>query len=262
MEVPTYAALPPVAHHLALSTLGVFHERRGEQALLNDAGTLPTSWGRIFGQQAEMKWEGTVAPSFNGTLFGLQAGQDLFGWESDAGHYDRVGVFVGYASMESDIKGQALGWNDLQVGELDVNGTSLGAYWTHVGPTGWYLDGILMGTWFGGDATSRAGQSIDLDGMGVTASLEGGYPIPLTPNWVLEPQAQLVWQHLSLDNQADRFSSVSFDSDDVLTGRLGVRLQGSFPMESATLQPYLKPICGTASMPISGSVSVPIRSQP
>ena len=189
IEVPTYAVVPPVAHHLAVSTLGTFHERRGEQALLNDAGWLPTVWGRVFGQDVEMEWDGTVAPSFDGNLFGFQAGADLFGWESDSDHHDRVGLFVGHARMDGDVKGQALGWNDLQVGDTDVNGTSLGGYWTHVGPNGWYLDGILMGTWFGGDATSNAGESIDIDGTGVTASLEGGYPIALTPDWTLEPQA-------------------------------------------------------------------------
>ena len=128
----------------------------------------------------------------------------------------------------------------LQVGEADVNGTSLGGYWTHVGPNGWYLDGVLMGTWFGGDATSKAGESIDIDGSGVTASLEGGYPIALTPNWKLEPQGQLIWQHLSLDDQSDGFSTVSFESDDAVTGRLGVRLQGNFQTAAANFQPYLK----------------------
>jgi autotransporter family porin len=240
IEVPTYAVVPPVAHHLAVSTLGTFHERRGEQALLNDAGWLPTVWGRVFGQDVDMKWDGTVAPSFDGTLFGFQAGADLFGWESTTDHHDRVGLFIGHARMDGDVKGQALGWNDLQVGDADVNGTSLGAYWTHVGPNGWYLDGILMGTWFGGDSTSSAGESIDIDGTGVTASLEGGYPIALTPEWTLEPQAQLIWQHLSLDDQADRFSTVSFDSDDAVTGRLGVRLQGNFQTKAANFQPYLK----------------------
>ncbi len=164
IEVPTYAAVPPVAHHLAVATLGTFHERRGEQVLLNDAGWLPTAWGRVFGQDAEMKSDGTVAPSFDGSVFGFQAGLDLFGWESASDHHDRVGLFVAYASIDGDVKGQALGWNDLQVGEADVDGTSLGAYWTHVGPNGWYVDGILMGTWFGGDSTSSAGESIDIDG--------------------------------------------------------------------------------------------------
>ena len=172
--------MPPVAHHLALATLGTFHERRGEQALLNGAGLPAAVWGRVFGQDVEMEWNGTVAPSFDGNLFGFQAGVDLFGWEIDSGHHDRVGLFVGHARMDGDVKGQALGWNDLSVGDIDLNGTSLGAYWTHVGPNGWYLDGVLMGTWFGGDAHLQRGVGIDIDGTGVTASLEGGYPIALT----------------------------------------------------------------------------------
>lgn len=97
--------------------------------------------------------------------------------------------------MNGDIKGQALGWNNLAVGEVDIGGTSFGAYWTHVGAQGWYLDAVLMGTWFSGDATSRAGESVNIDGSSVAASLEGGYPIALTEDWTLEPQAQIIWQN-------------------------------------------------------------------
>ncbi|TGW04822.1 autotransporter outer membrane beta-barrel domain-containing protein, partial [Mesorhizobium sp. M2D.F.Ca.ET.145.01.1.1] len=78
IEVPTYSALPPVAEHLAMTTLGTFHERRGEQSLLSNAELSPV-WGRIYGQDAKMGWSGTVSPSFDGTLFGLQAGFDVFG---------------------------------------------------------------------------------------------------------------------------------------------------------------------------------------
>lgn len=240
IEVPTYAALPPVAHHLALSTLGTFHERRGEQALLEGAGFLPTVWGRVFGQDTDMKWGGTVAPSFDGTLLSFQAGADLIGWESVPGHYDRAGLFVGHSRMNGDVRGQALGWNDLTVGEIDLDGTSFGGYWTHIGPNGWYLDGVVMGTWFSGDAISDRAVGIDIDGTGVSVSLEGGYPVALTPEWTIEPQAQLIWQHLSFDDQADNFSTISLDADDGLTGRLGFRLQGNFPMGTGSLQPYLK----------------------
>ena len=89
-------------------------------------------------------------------------------------------------------------------------------------------------------ATSDREVGVDIDGTGITASLEGGYPIALTPEWTIEPQGQLIWQHLSLDDQTDRFSTVSFDSDDAVTGRLGVRLQGNFRTEATTFQPYLK----------------------
>ncbi|WP_048648920.1 autotransporter domain-containing protein [Nitratireductor soli] len=240
VEVPTYAVAPPIAHHVALSTLGTFHERRGEQILLHGGGWLPTTWGRVFGQDAEMKWDGTVAPSFDGNLFGFQVGQDVFGRETDNGHFDRVGFFIGHANMDGSVKGQALGWNDLAVGEIDLGGTSFGGYWTHIGPRGWYVDAVLMGTWFSGDASSSSGESIDIDGTGITASLEGGYPFALTDQWTLEPQGQIIWQHLSLDDSADSFSSVSFDTDDTVTGRLGFRLQGSYQTSAGLIQPYVK----------------------
>ncbi|QKC74505.1 autotransporter outer membrane beta-barrel domain-containing protein [Mesorhizobium erdmanii] len=239
IEVPVYSALPPVAEHLAMTTLGTFHERRGEQSLLSDTELSPV-WGRIFGQDAEMGWSGTVSPSFDGTLFGLQAGFDVFGRDTASGGMDRAGLFVAYGSVNGDVRGQALGQNDLAVGKLDVNGTSVGGYWTRIGQGGWYLDGVLMATFFGGNATSSRDVGIDGGGTGVTASLEGGYPIALGQGWTLEPQAQLVWQHLSLDDTNDRFSSVSFDTDGGVTGRLGARLQGETTINGTALQPYLK----------------------
>ncbi|MCA0028867.1 autotransporter outer membrane beta-barrel domain-containing protein [Mesorhizobium sp. B263B1A] len=239
VEVPVYSAVPPVAEHLAMTTLGTFHERRGEQSLLSNTELSPV-WGRIFGQDAKMGWSGTVSPSFDGTLFGFQGGFDVFGQETASGGVDRAGLFIAYASMNGDVRGQALGQNDLGVGDIDLGGTSVGGYWTRIGPGGWYLDGVVMATFFSGDATSTRDIGIDVKGTGVTASLEGGYPIALAQGWTLEPQAQLIWQHLSLDDAEDRFASVSFDLDDNVTGRLGLRLQGETTLNSTALQPYLK----------------------
>ncbi|OCP00229.1 autotransporter outer membrane beta-barrel domain-containing protein [Ensifer sp. LC13] len=240
VEVATYSAVPPIAEYLALSSLGTFHERRGEQSLLDGAGALTASWGRVFGQKAELQWKGSVDPGFDGNLLGFQIGQDLFGWETEGGHHDRVGVFFSHARADGDITGQAVGWNNLHVGEIDVRANSLGGYWTHIGPGGWYLDAVLMGTWFDGDARSIGGSGVEVDGTGVTASLEAGYPIALGENWTLEPQAQIIWQHLSLDDQRDAFSTVKFDGDNAVTGRLGFRLQGEVIAETTTFQPYLK----------------------
>lgn len=240
VEVPTYSAVAPSARYLGLATLGTFHERRGEQSLLTQEQERPGLWGRAFGQDVEMKWDGTVAPTFDGNLFGFQAGADLAGWESENGHTDRIGVFAGMTSMNGNIRGQALGWNDLGVGKLGLNGTSVGAYWSHVGPGGWYLDGVAMGTWYGGSANSVRGVGIGLDGGGLTLSLEGGYPIALADGWRLEPQAQVIWQHIGLSSTEDTFSSVSFNLDDTVTGRVGVRLEGDVMLGDIALEPYLK----------------------
>ncbi|ATU91718.1 autotransporter domain-containing protein [Phyllobacterium zundukense] len=240
IEVPSYSVVPPVARETALATLGTFHERRGEQSVLTPGDNFSAAWGRVFGQSTEQSWSGTVSPSVDGNLYGFQAGLDFIRTESEGGHRNIAGLFFGYSNFNADIKGQAVGWNNLEVGKLDLDTTSFGGYWTHIGPSGWYLDAVLMGSWFGGDATSSRDVGIDTDGTGITASLEGGYPVALSQSWTLEPQAQLIWQHLSLDDQSDGFSDVSFDTDDGVTGRLGFRLQGKYQTSSGLFQPYVK----------------------
>jgi type V secretory pathway adhesin AidA len=240
IEVPTYSVAGPAARQTALATLGTFHERRGVQGIVNPGENFSAAWGRAFGQSTEQSWEGTVDPSIDGNLYGIQAGLDVLGWEHDNGHRDIAGLFFGYSNLDADIKGQALGWNGLDVGTLNLDTTSFGGYWTHIGPGGWYLDAVLMGSWFGGDATSDRGVGIDVDGTGITASLEGGYPIVLSESWTIEPQAQLIWQNISLDDQSDAFSDVAFDNDDGFTGRLGMRIQGKYQTSAGLFQPYVK----------------------
>lgn len=240
LEVPTYSILLPAARELALSAAGSFNERRGDQPLVQGRGTLPASWARIYGQDFERKWDGTVAPSLDGDVVGFQAGQDLFGWETASGTSQRVGLFFGITRIEGDIKGQAVGWNDLAVGSLDLDATHFGGTYTYLAPQGWYADALLMGSWFSGDATARSSEGIDVDGSGITASLETGIPLALSPRWMLEPQAQMIWQDLSFDDTDDRFAAIAFDADNSASGRLGLKLEGLFEAGEMHFRPYLK----------------------
>jgi outer membrane autotransporter protein len=234
-EVAAFVAAVPVAHHLVSATLGTFHERRGEQALLRGGGVLPATWGRVFAENSKLKWAGDVAPSLDGDLSGFQIGQDFAGWGEDGGTNIRLGAFVGRSSTDGTVRGDALGWNDLTVGQIDVKATSLAGYATLVGESGWYLDLVAMHSWFDGKAAASSGMAIDVDGRGWTASLEAGYPIALSAHWTIEPQAQILWQQIKLDDRADEFSAIDFATGDVLTGRAGLRLQGEY----GGLQPYL-----------------------
>ncbi len=132
-----------------------------------------------------------------------------------------------------------LGWNDLDVGRIDAKSSSVGGYATLVGAAGWYVDAVLMRSWFKGDASASSDLAIDIDGTGWAASLEAGYPIALSTRWTLEPQAQIVWQDISLDDRADMFSAIDFAGGDSFTGRLGLRLQGEYGSGAARFQPYL-----------------------
>jgi outer membrane autotransporter protein len=242
VETPTYAVVPPIVHQLALAALGTFHERQGEQALLQGQGAVRSAWGRVIGQDTEQSWAGTVAPSFDGTLWGVQAGLDIFAREAEDGRRDHFGLFVGRTRADGDVRGFALGWNNLTVGDTRLDDTHLGLYWSRIGASGAYLDAVILASRYDGEANSSRGIGIDLEGDGTVASLEVGYPVGWGEGsrWSLEPQAQLVWQRLSFDDQQDDFASVAFDSDNALTGRVGLRLSGNYETSGGLLQPYLK----------------------
>ena len=240
VEVPVYAAAPGVARELGLMQIDTFHDRQGDQAVLNDSGTLPAAWGRVWGGHSVLSQDGAASPQFDGSVYGVQAGQDLYADRSASGQRNHYGLFVGFARATGDVDGFALGMPNLAVGHLAINAYSLGGYWTHIGPSGWYTDAVLMGSSLTVDPASRDGLNTTTHGNAVTGSLEGGLPIPLGAGLTLEPQAQLVWQHLSLSDFNDGVSSVGFNSGNTFVGRIGARLQGQFDAFATAWRPYVR----------------------
>ncbi|MEE1903002.1 autotransporter outer membrane beta-barrel domain-containing protein [Pseudomonas inefficax] len=238
-EVAVYAAAPRGAAIIARQALGTFHQRQGDQQLLKGDGALPASWGQAYGGALRQQWSGTVSPSLDGDLYGFKVGQDLYAKVGDSGYRQHVGIYVSHSRLDADVKGFALAVENRSVGDLELDGDSVGAYWTLVGPQGGYLDAVLQYTHLDGRARSDRGDKLNIDGHAWTASLESGYPIALSDRWVLEPQAQLIAQKVSLDSASDSVSHISHDAQVELTGRLGVRLEGAFKGSSdRLLQPY------------------------
>ena len=122
---------------------------------------------------------------------------------------------------------------------MNLESTSFGATWTHVGPAGWYFDALVMGQCLDGSARSLRGVGIGANGSGFAASLEGGYPFLILPDLSLEPQAQILWQRFDPNDGFDAFSSVAFGSSSLATARLGLRLQGVFATNAVEWRPYL-----------------------
>ena len=92
-------------------------------------------------------------------------------------------------------------------GTLNLDAYSGGVYWTHYGPGGWYLDAVLQGTGYGGSAKTVVSK-LPTSGAGFISSLEAGYPIPLPlgPRFILEPQAQIIYQHVGFHDAYDNIS--------------------------------------------------------
>jgi outer membrane autotransporter protein len=239
-EVPVYTALSATSRQLAVFTLGTFHDRMGEQSILTGEGRLPGSWARVFGEHTNNQSRGGAESEFDGSIAGLQVGQDLYAWHHADGGQDRTGLFAGYANANGDIRGLTDGYSDTRSGSMDVDGYSVGAYWTHLGERGWYTDAVVMFTGLDADLRSRRGMKSHTDGRAWTGSLEAGYPLALSDSWTLEPQAQFIAQHTSFDGFDDDVSSVSFDSSTTYTGRIGARLKDTIQMGQARFEPYLR----------------------
>ncbi|NIF30143.1 autotransporter outer membrane beta-barrel domain-containing protein [Pantoea sp. Tr-811] len=240
-EVAVYAAAPRGAAIIARQALGTFHQRQGDQMLLAGAGALPASWGQAYGSALREQWSGTVSPTLDGNLYGFKVGQDLYATPMDNGYRQHMGLYVGHSRLDGDVNGFALAMYNRRVGDLTLDGDSVGGYWTLVGPQGGYLDTVLQYTHLDGRARSDRGGQLNLDGHAWTASVESGYPMALSQHWTLEPQAQLIAQKVSLDTASDGISTVSHNAQVELTGRVGVRLEGAFSSRGGhLLQPYVQ----------------------
>ena len=80
-EVALAAVVPEVARNAVRTTLGTFQDREGEQAFASGDGGFKAGWARVFGRSYQQTWSGDVNPSFNGSIWGIQAGFPVLGLE-------------------------------------------------------------------------------------------------------------------------------------------------------------------------------------
>ena len=261
------SVVPFVARTLGLLTLGTFNERQGDQLLVRGGCSQETqnrsadksitkadkritgdencitkfgAWGRVFGQHTSEQFAQGARPDFDGTFVGLQAGADVWRLESSNGHRDNIGFYVAQARASGSVHGSVDGFEGALAGHVDLDATSFGGYWTHLGPSNWYIDTVVQGTYLSGTPNSIRGVSATQNGSAFAGSIEAGYPITLAPWLTFEPQVQGIWQRVWLDRTFVPQATISFDRADVFTGRAGALLRGTFGSTGAVWQPYLK----------------------
>lgn len=240
IEVPIYAEVASLAREMGVQQLGTFHDRLGSQALLSETGPVPAAWGRVWGNHVVQGNEGTVNQQFDGSIVGAQVGQDLYADRSESGQRNHYGFFLGFTHAAGDVSGFALGQEGLPVGNLSIDSYSAGGYWTHIGPSGWYTDTVLMGSTMTIDPKSNNDVGATTHGTSLSASVEAGAPVPVSASLMLEPQVQLIFQHTNLNDLNDGTSNVAFNSANTVIGRVGARLYGSLSAAGAVWEPYVR----------------------
>jgi len=244
-EVPIGIVVPALASRLGLSTLGTWHERRDGEFATNyimPDGYERAGWARVFGNVGRYGrgYSGSLTsransfykhgPSYDFSITGIQAGVDLRRRENDEEDNrwrDMFGLYFAAGWARADVYAIKDFGFGLEAGRTRMTGYSIGAYYTYIDQDGWYVDAVLQATRYSNiSTTSRIDepQRLSTRGWGWLASLESGYPIELNDYWIIEPQAQLIYEHLSIRDGSDAFGRISFSNSGTLYGRLGARL--------------------------------------
>ena len=237
IETSLYAAIPSLALLYGRNLLNSLHERVGEKedqrsaTGLNEYGYRAEGWGRFIGLHGQHDGDGLgvfgSGPDFRYDFLGVQAGRDFYRRESPDGTRDQAGLYFAYGTATSRIT-----HFDGNTGDDNFTGYTLGGYWTHFGAPGWYIDAVAQGTYYDVHSTANRGiPELTTHGLGFGGSLEGGYPLHFAGGYFIEPQAQLVYQHVDLSNSSDIGASVRFDDVDSLAGRIGARFGRTWALE-------------------------------
>ncbi|MFD4837385.1 autotransporter outer membrane beta-barrel domain-containing protein, partial [Achromobacter sp. NPDC058515] len=235
-EVSTAVATPELALRYGSTFLDTLHERIGEERFLQPStatGSDSLAWGRLIGVTGDRNGSnsgilGSRGPDYDYKIYGLQSGVDLYRRANANGSMDHAGAYLAFGRATADVDHL----DGRSAGQAAMNGVTLGGYWTHIGKDGWYVDAVAQGTRYDVDnGGSPAGYNLDTRGFGFAASLESGYPFRLNDEWVIEPQAQLVFQNINLNDANDGAASIRFNDVDSLKGRVGVRLARTVELE-------------------------------
>ncbi|MDF3934329.1 autotransporter outer membrane beta-barrel domain-containing protein [Pseudomonas citronellolis] len=228
-ETSLYSALPAMALHYSRALVDTLHERVGEERRLatepllaeaSDSYGPSLGWGRLIYRKGSDSLANGA--DYDYRIQAFQVGADLYRHEDTDGSTDQAGVSL----QAGRISGSVEHTDGRGAGDDSLRSYGIGAYWTHFGPEGWYLDGVLQYNRFDLKASPREADALNASGHGITASLEAGYPFKVNKDETLhvEPQAQLIVSKVKLADSHDDAAKVRFEDVDSLTGRLGVRV--------------------------------------
>jgi outer membrane autotransporter protein len=228
-ETSLYRALPAMLLHYSHAMVDTLHERVGEERRMTtdpppveevDSYGPSLGWGRLIHRQGNDELGDNVRSDYRIQAF--QVGADLYRNEDIDGSTDQAGLSLNIGRIAGSIEHS----DGANAGEDLLHAYGVGGYWTHFGPEGWYLDGVLQFNRFDIKATPNDMDALKTRAHGVTASLESGYPFHAEndKNLHVEPQAQVIVSKVRIDDSHDDFAQVRFEDMDSLTGRLGVRI--------------------------------------
>ncbi|HEI1767229.1 TPA: autotransporter outer membrane beta-barrel domain-containing protein [Escherichia coli] len=233
--VAGYVSMPRVNMEQGYSTVATLHERRGENMALAWNAVTPAdgqTWGRLLGEH--LKQDGKTRLDVHTDTYGFQFGHDFRVTSDEDGAQHLTGGYVAYTRSDSSFYDRyraehGVISSDKYAGKGKSEAWSLGVTDTYYTAGGSYLDLVGQFSYLRNHYESRDNVKVSQNGWSGLLSAEAGHPFILSgtdtgPGWLLEPQAQLAYQYVSLQKFSDGVRDVDQNGQSGLRGRVGARL--------------------------------------
>ncbi|KII37341.1 autotransporter subunit beta [Pseudomonas fluorescens] len=215
-------------------------DMRSSHFITEDA--TPSAWDQLYGKASRQAQNDALAQGFSIPGSGELKSPAILTLQSGSGHTQRVGLIGGTSQFQANSNGLVTNraMSDPNTNTLNLQGESLGAYYSLTGPQGWHVDLSASGGRVNGFSRNEQGARQAAEGSAVTLSVEGGFPIGISENWVVEPQAQLINQRITLDTPYAGSGNASSSDVTSWSGRVGAKLKGSYDINGLPVEPYVR----------------------
>ncbi|WP_246862578.1 autotransporter outer membrane beta-barrel domain-containing protein [Pantoea sp. SO10] len=237
-QMPSYISAPVGLAYYNMAVMDDLHKRLGELRADSSNGS-GEMFIRYLGSNLKYKTNRDLSQygyDFDLDYSAVQLGGNLLHLQ---GTSDSLRAGLAYTRGNARIRPDAVdGYSS-----TSFDNDTLSLYATWLRDSGFYLDGALSFDWHRGDTDiARQKEVGKLKGNGWGASLETGYPWQFANGVRIEPQAQLMYLQLDMDDVVDRDNTrVSWSNYDQTIGRVGARLDRTWQDQAGQqYTPYLR----------------------
>lgn len=231
-EVSIYSQLGGQALRQSELAVGTFNERMGATETLARK-VYPYAWARTLGgwENRDGASRGILQSQVGSrtTLGGLQVGTDLFVTNKGI-RRNSLGVFGTALVSRADVDHyQVSTRSTINAGRSDQTMYGLGAYYTMMDGKGGYVDFVTQISRYGVKTQSSGADAMSMrtSGWGAALSAEAGKAFDVgdaSSGLRLEPQAQVMVQHVKLRDGDDDLGRVALPKSQALHSRVSLKL--------------------------------------
>jgi len=196
-QVPSYLIAPNALFRAGQQDIANLHRRLGQGHFDERQDVFIRAYGGKYDYQSNLDFA-SYGYDFDMNLSAVQAGIGLVNVETAGGNL-RFGLNGSYGDVRFEPR-QVDGAQETKIDLWSISPTL-----TYAHENGGYVDVIVSyGGFKGGVSTDQRGRTATLAGKSLNGSIEAGMPLVQTSQgWVVEPQAQLIYQQLRFDDAQD-----------------------------------------------------------